>query len=129
MDKQNYPVIDEQEQNQEEVLPQAPEINESKPRYELVVRNESQNTETSYLLEEGKEISVGADLECTITVDDDYISSKHFFINVDNSRIEARDNNSKNGLYLELKERTVLKPGDTLKAGTTTFILQEREDT
>ena len=130
MDKQNYPQFDEQEQEQiqEEALPMIPEISESKPMYELIVRNESLNTETSYLLEEGQEISIGADLECSITVDDDYISSKHFYINVDENRIEARDNNSRNGLYLELKEPTILQPGATFRAGTTTFMVQERED-
>ena len=130
MDKQNYPQFEEQEQEQiqEDALPMIPEAIESKPMYELIVRNESLNTETSYLLEEGQEISIGADLECSITVDDDYISSKHFSINVAENLIEARDNNSKNGLFLELKELTVLKPGDTLKAGTTTFIVQERKN-
>jgi pSer/pThr/pTyr-binding forkhead associated (FHA) protein len=130
MDKQNYPKIDEQEQkqNQEEALPQAPGINVNEPKYELIVRNESQNTETSYLLEDGKEISVGADLECSIPVDDDYISAKHFLLKVQEEGIEVTDNNSRNSLFRKLEGSTIIQQGDTLKAGTTTFIVQERVD-
>jgi pSer/pThr/pTyr-binding forkhead associated (FHA) protein len=128
MDIQNNTQIDDLNSNQEEALPTAPDITTSIPKYELIVRNEFQNTETSYLLEEGKEVSVGADLDCSIPVDDDYMSSNHFLINVGQNGIEVSDNNSRNGLFLKLKETTLIEPGQPLKAGRTTFRVQERLD-
>jgi pSer/pThr/pTyr-binding forkhead associated (FHA) protein len=126
MDMKNNTQIDDLNQNQPEIMPPAPGINENKPQYELIVRNESQNTDTSYLLEDGKEVSVGADLECSIPVDDDYISGKHFQLNVQEDGIEVTDNNSRNGVLLKLEGTTTIQPGDILRAGNTTFIVQER---
>ena len=98
---------------------------EKKPQFELVFNN--QNNCGEFPLEEGKEITIGANPKCEAYVEDDYISSAHFSVCLKGKSIEVKDLNSKNGLFLKIDKPKKIKPGQSLLlAGKTIFKIQEK---
>ncbi|MCK5707048.1 MAG: FHA domain-containing protein [Candidatus Aureabacteria bacterium] len=110
-------------------LQNQPDNNASEKKYYLTVSNKSKNVEMRYALEEGKELTIGADTECPVSVNDDYISSNHFSLTLKGDKAEVKDLGSKNGSYLLLDNNTIeLSPDQTLLAGKTFFKLEIAED-
>ena len=119
----------EQDENQPESTPITPEVvQEETPKYELVICNKQRKTENRHSLEEEKEVVIGAGPACSVMVDDECISSKHFSVSLIEGNIEVKDLGSKNGLYLLLDKPTKILPGQTLLAGKTIFKLEEKKD-
>ncbi len=117
----------EQNQNQPESTPITLEaVQEETPKYELVICDKQKKTEIKLPLEEDKEIIVGAGPDCSVMVDDECISSKHFSVSVKKDNIEVKDLDSRNGLYLLLEKPTNILPGQSLLAGKTIFKLEEK---
>ncbi len=106
--------------------PAASDSQENKPQFELIYNN--QNSSGEFPLEEGKEITIGANPKCEGYVEDDYISSSHFSVCLKGKSIEVKDLNSKNGLFLKIDKPKKIKPGQSLLlAGKTTFKVQEKK--
>ena len=129
MDLQNNDTkqSNEQKQEQPESTPITPEVvQEETPKYELIICDKQEKTESRHSLEE--EVVIGADPDCSVMVDDEFISSKHFSVNVIENSIEVKDLGSRNGLYLLLDKPTKILPGQTLLAGKTIFKLEEKKD-
>jgi len=129
MDSQNNDTKQsaEQNQNQPESTPITPEVvQDETPKYELVICDKQNKTENRYSLEE--EVIIGADPACSVMVDDEWMSSKHFSVSVIGNSIEVKDLGSRNGLYLLLDKPAKILPGQTLLAGKTIFKLEEKND-
>lgn len=105
----------------------APQV-AAKPKPVLVICNQTNGIETRYVLEEGKEIVVGADHENPVFVEDSFISSKHFSLVLKGNVVEVKDLGSRNGLYLKLDKPSQLSLGDLLLAGKTVFKLEEEKN-
>jgi|TARA_B100000315_G_C14513829_1_gene558264 pSer/pThr/pTyr-binding forkhead associated (FHA) protein len=119
----------EQNQNQPESTPIISEVvQEETPKYELVICDKQKKAENRHSLEEENEVVIGADPTCSVMVDDECISSKHFSVSLIENSIEVKDLGSRNGLYLLLDNPTKILPGQTLLAGKTIFKLEEKKD-
>ena len=117
--------------------PQAPENLEnqqSEPQeiqesaFSLVVRDLDGKVETRHVLEEGKEVVVGALPECSVVVGDSYISGRHCSIKVQDGKAVVTDLGSTNGLYLRLDGPTEVLLGQKLLAGKTILSIEGAGD-
>lgn len=124
MDLERDDQLQEQEENAQETAVGQPD----EQKYALVVSNKAQGIETEYSLAEGTEIIVGADPECNVYVDDEFISSRHFSLRIEKGDIEAKDFGSKNGLYLRIDKPQNVLSGQVLLAGKTTFRIREESN-
>ncbi len=75
-------------------------------------------------------MSIGRDATCTVKIDDPKVSRLHCYIEVEDTDVLFRDNNSTNGSLINGKkvrwERVVL--GDVIQVGVSEIALLERED-
>ena len=94
-------------------------------KYEIVVCNNSDKSETLYPLENDKELIIGADPTCSISIDDEYLSFKHFSVILKKGKVKVKNMGSRNGLYLSLDKIVRILPGQTLLAGKTIFEIRE----
>jgi len=92
----------------------------------LVVKNRSGNEEVKHNLIEGEEITIGSGSECDVLVFDEYISTKHFAVKLENGEIKVRDLNSTNGLYLKVDNPLEVRKDQSLLAGVSLFLFEEK---
>ena len=60
-------------------------------KYEIVVCNNSDKSETLYPLENDKELIIGADPTCSISIDDEYLSFKHFSVILKKGKVKVKN--------------------------------------
>ncbi len=106
-------------------LPENPVKKKENIKYEFVVSDNSGKSETSYPLDEGKELIIGADPTCSISIEDEYLSFRHFSVILKKNKVKVKDLSSRNGLYLLLGKIARLLPGQTLLAGKNFFKIRE----
>jgi len=94
----------------------------------LIVKNQSGSERNKHMLIEGKEIIVGSGAECDVLVFDEYVSAKHFAVKLENGKIQVRDLNSTNGLYLKIDNPLEIKKNQSLLAGISLFSLKEESN-
>lgn len=95
------------------------------PKFLLVLRDKDKNIETKFTLETGKEIIGGADPECAIHIDDEYLSYRHFSIKAEGNIVLIQDLGSRNGLFLKIDQAAKIIPGQSILAGKTLLRLEK----
>jgi pSer/pThr/pTyr-binding forkhead associated (FHA) protein len=108
-----------------EALPKNTVKKEENIKYELVVCDNSDKSETTYPLENDKELIIGADPTCSISIEDEYLSFKHFSVRLKKNKVKVKDLSSKNGLFLSIDNLMRILPGQTLFAGKKFFKIRE----
>jgi hypothetical protein len=108
-----------------EVLPKGSIKKKENIKYEIVVCDKTDGSETSHPLEEDKELIIGADPTCSISIDDEYLSFKHFSVRLKKNKVKVKDLSSKNGLFLSIGNLMRILPGQTLFAGKKFFKIRE----
>src|SRR5712692_594243 len=76
------------------------------------------------------EFTIGRQGDNDINLEDDLVSRRHCSIQLLDGRVVLRDLESKNGTLVngEAISEKVLRHGDVLKVGSSTFIYKERDD-
>jgi len=81
-------------------------------------------------LENNKEYSIGAGADVEVSIEDQFLSSKHFVIRRIGDEVFVEDCGSKNRLYFQLDCQVEIFHGQTILAGKTLFKLEhEQEET
>jgi len=124
----NEEEVIQNEVKEDVVQPEAEvEVVDSADEVFLIVKNQSGSEEIKHMLVEGKEIVIGSGSECDVLVFDEYVSTKHFVVKLDNGKIMIRDLNSTNGLYVKIDNSLEIKKGQSLLAGVSLFSFEEKK--
>ena len=125
MDNENNEQIFDENLNPTEPGMQARGV---EPKFLLVVQDKDKNLETKFALETGKEIIGGADPECAIHIDDEYVSYRHFSIKAEGNIVSLQDLGSRNGLFLKIDQTAKIVPGQSILAGKTILRLEKENE-
>ena len=112
----------------QEGMPQEIESQDNNSKFVLGVKGKgNDDLETVFNLEEQKTVIVGADPECDVSVDDSFVSGKHFSVKLlSNGELEVLDLGARNGTFLKIEKPATVVLGDVLSAGKTLFTFKER---